>query len=206
MGAAASSEVLDSEALRVAGYPDGDVGDACWGLERPCTPRPRTAGIATAGDEAVADQPRTRLQGCRLDRRGRELIQVDSASWHLGAAHRVGGAAGNGHRGASGAEQDGHLGDLGAPDEPVQVEPGHSWSDAPDISSGTHAFHLAPGTVAVFRMRLDWGQHGQVLISSKDRLGDSDAMATYWAGPQAGAITRPDLQNAPPDADVPAST
>ena len=92
-------------------------------------------------------------------------------------------------------------GDLGAPGEPVEVEPGHSWSDAPDISSGTYAFHLDPGTVAVFRMRLDWGQHGQVLISSKDRLGDYEAVATYWAGPQGGAVTRPELQNAPPDAD-----
>ena len=78
----------------------------------------------------------------------------------------------------------------------------HSWSDAPDISSGgTYAFHLDPGTVAVFRMRLDWGEHGQVLISTKERIGDSEAVAAYWAGPQGGAVTRPELQNAPPDAN-----
>ncbi len=80
------------------------------------------------------------------------------------------------------------------------MEPGRSWSDAPDISSGTYAFHLDPGTVAVFRMRLDWGQHGQVLISSPDRLKDYEAVAAYWTGPQGGAVTRPELQNAPPGA------
>ena len=203
MGAAASSEVLDSEALRVAGYPDGDVGDACWGFE-------------TSVYSETPDGRKSPRLGTRLWQTNHEpackaaasiVVAVSSYKWTPppGTSVQLTVWEEPPATGIAGLQAPSKMvtwGDLGAPDEPVQVEPGHSWSDAPDISSGTHAFHLAPGTVAVFRMRLDWGQHGQVLISSKDRLGDDDAIATYWAGPQGGAITRPDLQNAPPDVDV----
>ncbi len=196
-------EVLDGGALRVSGFADGAVSDACWGF-----------GTSVYSDTPDGrDSPRL---GTRLWQTNHEpvckaaatiVVAVSSFKWTPPPDTSVQLTVweeppATGIAGLQAPSKLVSWGDLGAPDEPVEVEPGHSWSDAPDISSGgTYAFHLDPGTVAVFRMRLDWGEHGQVLISTKERIRDYEAIATYWAGPQGGAITRPELQNAPPDAD-----
>jgi Ca-activated chloride channel family protein len=92
-------------------------------------------------------------------------------------------------------------GDLSVPGDPTDVEAGSSWSDAPDISSGTFAFHLDPGSVGVFRMPLELRQHGQVLLSSQQTMND-DAVTAFWATPQGGAVLRPDLPGAPSSAST----
>ena len=203
MGPDASGSVLDDLSLRVAGFPDGAVSDACWGLGSSVytnTPDGRDSPRLATSLWQTNHEPVCRAAATIV-------VAVSSYKWNPPAGTLVQLTVweeppATGKEGLQAPSKTVNWGDLGAPGEPVAVEPGHSWSDAPDISSGTHVFHLDPGTVAVFRMRLDWGQHGQVLISTEERIGDYEAVAAYWAGPQGGAVTRPELQNAPPDADV----
>jgi Ca-activated chloride channel family protein len=81
---------------------------------------------------------------------------------------------------------------------PTEITPGTTWSNAPDISQGTFSFHLEPGSVNVFRMPLDWGQHGQVAVKPKAYL-DYESVAAIWVGPMGGALFEPELLSLPPN-------
>ena len=204
LGPDAPGSVLDGGGdLRVSGFADGAVSDACWGLGSSVhtdtpdgrdSPRLATTLWQTNREPVCKAAATIVVAVSSFDWTPPPDTLVQLTVWEEPPATDT-----------AGLQTPSKLvswGDLGAPGEPVEVEPGASWSDAPDISSGgTYAFHLDPGTVAVFRMRLDWGEHGQVLISTKERIRDYEAVAAYWAGPQGGAVTQPELQNAPPDAD-----
>ncbi len=83
---------------------------------------------------------------------------------------------------------------------PTEIRPGTTWSNAPDVSEGTFSFHLEPGSINIFRMPLDWGQHGQVAVKPKTSYGDLDydSAATAWVGPMGGALFEPELLALPP--------
>src|SRR6266540_1389388 len=83
---------------------------------------------------------------------------------------------------------------------PTEIRPGTTWSNAPDVSEGTFSFHLEPGSINIFRMPLDWGQHGQVAVRPKTSYGDLDydSAATAWVGPMGGALFEPELLALPP--------
>jgi len=82
---------------------------------------------------------------------------------------------------------------------PTKITPGTTWSNAPDISQGTFSVHLAPGSVNVFRMPLDWGQHAQVTVKPTKAIDEYESIDPFWAGPMGGAIAPPKLLALPPN-------
>jgi hypothetical protein len=197
LGPAATAPGFDG-GLQVSGYADGALSDECWFSE---------ASVVTDTSDG-GDTPRleTRLWHANREPACRTAasitLAIDSYQWSPPAGSRVQLTVweeppATGTEGLQTPSRTVTWGNLGAPGEPNPVRAGTTWSDAPDISSGTWAFHLDPGTTGVFRMPLDRGQHGQVLISTKDRATAYDAVTTFWASPQGGALSRPQLPAAP---------
>lgn len=91
--------------------------------------------------------------------------------------------------------------------EPEQITPGTSYADAPDVSSGTFSFRVERGQPAFFRMPLDWGQHGQALLTTDAAFAEPGGgvssgqgyPAVRWVGPMGGVTQEMDLEGAPKD-------
>lgn len=87
--------------------------------------------------------------------------------------------------------------------DPEPITPGTSYADAPDVSSGTFSFHVDRGQPAFFRMPLDWGQHGQALLTTDATFAGGAETLGYpmvrWVGPMGGVTQEAAIVGGPKD-------
>jgi hypothetical protein len=90
----------------------------------------------------------------------------------------------------------------GAAAEPVPVEPGRTFGDAPEVDDGSYEVHVDPGEPALLPIPLTWGQHAQVEASSSTRVPGYASVAARWFTPLGGTLGDTAVSGGPGDREI----